>query len=203
MPGSSRSLSLSAPGTVPGWCDLLRLEHSRRRQAPGWVRGGWRARSWRDVSIGNVVVRFRGVAKVRWLVAVVLCAASAVIIGWVVGDQATPDYGAGLDYMVRPISIPRAASTTIILTSLVAYPASVVLLRRLSDGDVRDRWMRALLPLTLAGALCGAVYRVVTAGVIGANIGGSLAVMVGFPLFVVLVVWATRTIRVAAPRDAA
>lgn len=47
-----------------------------------------------------------------------------------------------------------------------------------------------LIPLAVAGVIAGAGWRVLTAGVIGANIGAGLVVFLAGPLVGVLVVWA-------------
>lgn len=45
---------------------------------------------------------------------------------------------------------------------------------------------RLVIALMLVGAIAGAILRVVTAGAVGANIGGGLAVIFGVPLCVAL-----------------
>jgi hypothetical protein len=52
------------------------------------------------------------------------------------------------------------------------------------------RWWSVLVPLMAAGFIAGAGWRVMTAGVIGANIGAGLVVLFGSPLVAALLVWA-------------
>jgi hypothetical protein len=59
-------------------------------------------------------------------------------------------------------------------------------LRRLLDA----RWWGVLVPLLAAGFIAGAGWRVMTARVIGANIGAGFVVLFGGPIFVLLVAWA-------------
>lgn len=51
------------------------------------------------------------------------------------------------------------------------------------------RWWSVLVPLMAAGFITGAGWRVMTAGVIGANIGAGLVVLFGSPLVAALLVW--------------
>lgn len=52
------------------------------------------------------------------------------------------------------------------------------------------RWWTVLGPLMAAGFITGAGWRVMTAGVIGANIGAGFVVLAGTPLIAALLVWA-------------
>ncbi|MFN2504814.1 MAG: hypothetical protein ABR540_11435 [Acidimicrobiales bacterium] len=56
-------------------------------------------------------------------------------------------------------------------------------------GHVRRSDIRVTLPALLVGAYCGVGWRMVTAGGIGANIGGAFVVMFA-PFFAVgMIVW--------------
>jgi uncharacterized membrane protein len=59
-------------------------------------------------------------------------------------------------------------------------------LRRVLD----IQWWAMLVPLAAAGFIAGAGWRVMTAGVIGANIGAGFVVFFGGPIVLVLLVWA-------------
>jgi hypothetical protein len=52
------------------------------------------------------------------------------------------------------------------------------------------RWWRALVPLLAAGFVAGAGWRVLTAGVRGANAGAGLVGFLWLPVLVILVAWA-------------
>ena len=69
----------------------------------------------------------------------------------------------------------------------LAGAATVALLRALSRRNLRREWVGVIVPLAAASAAAGLVYSVVTAPVIGANIGGGLALMAGVPFAVAMV----------------
>ncbi|MEU1618123.1 hypothetical protein ABZ479_12600 [Streptomyces sp. NPDC005722] len=99
---------------------------------------------------------------------------------------------AELDYMVRPFGIPEGAETAIGAAAAVLATAAAVLLGRASrPGPDRfdGRWWAVIGPLAAAGVLTGAIWRTVTAGVIGANIGAGLAILLGGPVVAGLVLW--------------
>jgi hypothetical protein len=54
-------------------------------------------------------------------------------------------------------------------------------------GRFPATWWGVLVPLLVAGAFCGAGWRVITAGVVGANIGGGLLLVSGVPIVVTLI----------------
>ncbi|UWP80002.1 hypothetical protein [Dactylosporangium fulvum] len=51
------------------------------------------------------------------------------------------------------------------------------------------RWWRVLGPLLAAGVIVGYGWRVMTAGVIGANIGAGLVVLFAGPVVAALLLW--------------
>lgn len=137
----------------------------------------------------------------RWMAAIVLTATAAILTASIIRDRSTTDYGDGLDYLMRPISISRELAIALVVVSIIGYVASAICLLRIApDEDTRERSIRAWLLLTFAGITLGIVYRIVTAGVIGANIGGGLAVWVGVPLSTYLIVRAVK--RLAATQAA-
>jgi hypothetical protein len=71
---------------------------------------------------------------------------------------------------------------------------------------LRWEWLGVLARLVAAGATIALGYRMVTAGVIGANIGFGIFLMLGIPFCLGLVVWAaliahTLTARQVGPAD--
>jgi hypothetical protein len=54
-------------------------------------------------------------------------------------------------------------------------------------GRLARSWWRVLVELVFAEGLCGAGWRVLAAGVIGANIGAGLVMVVGAPIVAALV----------------
>ena len=112
---------------------------------------------------------------------------------WVVGDQSyklgAQERYADLDYAFKPLALSAATERAVGVAALVVVVASVVLLivhaRR---GEWDHRWVRPLGAAAAAGVIVGCGWRVMTAGVIGANIGAGLAVLLGGPLVVALLV---------------
>jgi hypothetical protein len=71
--------------------------------------------------------------------------------------------------------------------SLVVGTVAVVVLGWATVRRVLDiRWWAVLVPLIAAGFIAGAGWRVMTAGVAGANIGAGFVVLLGGPVVLVL-----------------
>lgn len=123
--------------------------------------------------------------------AVVLVLVTPVLTWWLVGDLSTVPARAGRDYAVRPWDISAGTARAMGTASLVMAIAALVVLgwatrRRL----LRAQWWTVLIPLLAAGVMTGAGWRVMTAGVIGANIGAGFVVIFGGPLVATLLLWA-------------
>ena len=123
--------------------------------------------------------------------AVTLVLATPVAVWWAVGDVSSKGFD-DLDYMVRPVQLAPLVEAVIGGVAVVLVVASAAVLgHALYRGRVRRAWSATVIPLCAAGAVVGAGWRVVTAGGIGANIGGGLVVLFGGPLVVALIVAAT------------
>ncbi len=123
--------------------------------------------------------------------ALALVLAVPVAAWWLVGDLSTVPASMSPDYAFRPWPISPAAARAAGIGSLaVAGMAAAALgwaaLRRRLDA----RWWAVLVPLLAAGFIAGTGWRVMTAGVIGANIGAGLVVLVGGPIVLGLLTWA-------------
>jgi hypothetical protein len=106
---------------------------------------------------------------------------------WLVGDLSSPG---GDDYAVRPLDVSPAVERGIGVAA-VAIVVSALVVAVSAGGWTRvRRWARPVLALAAAGVIVGWGWRVVTAGVIGANIGAGLVVLFGGPVVAVLVVGA-------------
>jgi hypothetical protein len=105
---------------------------------------------------------------------------------WLIGDQSVrgvPD----LDYLFR-LDVDPLAERLIGIGSLVMLAVSVlILLLTAGRRGVDRRWGWVVGPLVVAGIIVGSGLRVLTAGVIGANIGGAAILLVGPPVVAVLV----------------
>lgn len=116
----------------------------------------------------------RGVAA-----AVASLPGAALASAWLVGDQSyrgTTD----LDHALRPLAVPQGVEVAAGVAGLAVLALSAVVVRR------APRAWPVLACLTAAGLLLGAGYRIVTAGVIGANIGAGLTFLLGGPLLLAL-----------------
>ena len=118
----------------------------------------------------------------------VMVCATPVAVWWAVGDWSLD--ASELDYAVRPFALSGAAQTAIgVVASLLTTVAGVALWRR---GALRRdrRWFGVLFPLLVIGVLAAVGWRIVTAGVIGANIGAGFVIIFGVPLAAVVIMWA-------------
>lgn len=141
-----------------------------------------RARQRRtDAARMNVSVEHNHVTfALIFLAAAVFVLAVPVATWWLVGDLSTTTDDP--DYAVRPPSISSAQERVLGLGSLaMVASATVVLAAGTALGRLDPRWWAVLTPLAVTGVIVGWGYRVVTAGVIGANIGAGLVVMFGGP----------------------
>lgn len=112
--------------------------------------------------------------------------AALLVTAWLVGDLSyrgpvDPRFPA-LDYAYRSLPLSDGDYRTAgIVGLLVLVPAAVT-----AAQTARIRLVLACF--AGAGALTGLMYRVMTAGVIGANIGAGLAVIFAGPLLLALLV---------------
>ncbi len=94
------------------------------------------------------------------------------------------------DYMLKPIPLTGGQEVAIAAASLTLSAAAVVFCtlayrrRLLGTAD-----LRMPLPVALAGAYCGTAWRMMTAAVIGANIGGAMAVMFAPVFGLAMIIW--------------
>ena len=132
-----------------------------------------------------------GERPARWpaVAGAVLVVAMPVAVWWLVGDLSTET--ADPDHFLRPVDVGDTAEAVVGVAAVVLVTASVVAMvvagRR---GRVDRRWWRVLVELVLAGGLCGVGSRVLTAGVIGANIGAGFVMVFIAPIVAALLSWA-------------
>jgi hypothetical protein len=131
----------------------------------------------------------RGNAAATYVLVGVLVLAVPVSAWWLVGDRSPtlPDP----DYLVRPPNISKTTEHVIGITATALLIVTVSMLVRLArQGRFDARLWSALAPLVGAGVIIALGWRIVTAAVIGANIGGGFVLMFGPPLVFALIVWA-------------
>lgn len=116
-----------------------------------------------------------------------LVGATPVAAWWVTGDRSYRGSD-DLDYLFRPVEFPLwvemlsgAAAVAIVMSCVF------ILVDARRQGMLAPAQVRTLGQLCVAGAVIGAGWRAVTAGVIGANIGGAMALLLGLPFAVVLI----------------
>jgi hypothetical protein len=118
---------------------------------------------------------------------------------WGLAELAPDSVGADAqpDYLVRPLGLSTAARTTITIgAASLAIAAALTFVRARRRQDVGSEWVGVLVPLVAVSGAAGLVYSAVTEPVIGANIGGGLAVMAGIPFAVAMVTLAAwRAVR--------
>ncbi|MFJ6086276.1 hypothetical protein ACIQI8_33300 [Streptomyces sp. NPDC092369] len=124
--------------------------------------------------------------------AAVLTAGVPVATWGLMGRQDADGFTASeLDYAHRPPSVTDGTAALIGALALALVVAAGALLARADNGGALDRrWWGVLAPLVVAGLIVGAGIRVMTAGVVGANIGAGLTILFGGPAVAALVLWA-------------
>ena len=109
-----------------------------------------------------------------------------LVVWWAIGDLSTtavPDP----DYMLEAPDVAPWVEATTGLTALLVVVGAVVVLVVTSRSRPLDRgWWLVLMALCSAGAITAAGGRVMTAGVIGANIGGGMFILFGVPVVLAL-----------------
>src|SRR5215469_11876127 len=134
----------------------------------------------------------RGVARWAALPASAgLVLAFPVATWWLVGDLSTVAASEHPDFAFRPFDVSGGAERAAGLASALLAAAMLLMLVWFTVRHLFDpRWWTVVVPLMAAGFITGAGWRVMTAGVIGANIGAGFVVMFGTPLVAALLVWA-------------
>lgn len=130
--------------------------------------------------------------RIRSIASVVLVLSVPVTVAWVIGETTLP--GADprfVDYVIRPPDIPATVELALGALSAVLVAAATAALGWSWHRDPPDPgFLAVLLPLVALGAILGLAWRVLTAAVIGANIGAGLLVLFGGPFILGLLVWA-------------
>lgn len=154
----------------------------------------------------------RRVSIIGRVSATVLVLAAPLATWWLVGPNPGSEIEAGptvptntadFDYMFHPPSIDPAVERAVGGGATVAVlVAAIALVFTARSGRIDRRWWLPIVGLVAAGAFAGFGERVVTAAVIGANIGGGLVILFGAPLALALVLGSlVRAIHVLTTTD--
>ncbi len=136
----------------------------------------------------------------RRLAALVLVVSVPGVAHWLIGDLSEGSDPLRLDYFVRP-TLSASASRVLGSVSLGAFClAALFLWRSARARPLTGAWKWVVALLMLVGLVVSAGYRVMTAGVGGANIGAGLFLMFGVPACAALLVSAA-SIAVRARRS--
>jgi hypothetical protein len=136
----------------------------------------------------------------RRLAASVLVLSVPGVAHWLIGDLSEGDDPLRLDYFLRP-TLSASASRILGWVSLGAFfLAALFLWRSARSRPLTRAWKWVVALLMVVGLIVAAGYRVMTAGVGGANIGAGLFLMFGVPACVALLVGAA-SIAVRARRS--
>jgi hypothetical protein len=111
-------------------------------------------------------------------------------VAFLIGDLSTTSVD-DPDYFIRPPDIPDVAALVLGMASLVLVVTSTaVLVWAWRREPPQPGLVSVLVPLLILGVIAGAVWRVFTAEVIGANIGAGVLVLFGWPIVLALVAFA-------------
>ena len=114
-------------------------------------------------------------------------AATGPFTWWVLGMVGTFEVTADPDYMVQPIDMSSGTELLIGLVAMVLASGGALLIAwSIWSHRWSMRWAGVLGPVFAAFGYAGATYRVITAPVIGANIGGVLMILGAGPVALVL-----------------
>lgn len=130
--------------------------------------------------------------RMRKIAAVVLVLAVPFAVAWVIGETTITDVDLRyVDYVIRPPDIPAAVELVVgALSAVLVATASAALAWSWHQDPPDPGFLSVLLPLVILGVVLGLAYRILTAAVIGANIGAGLLFLFGGPFMLGLAIWA-------------
>ncbi len=113
--------------------------------------------------------------------------ATAPFTWWVLGMMTHFSDAASPDYLVQPLDMSEGTELLIGLSAMVLASAGGFLIAwSIRSHRWSIRWAGVLGPVFAAFGYAGATYRVITAPVTGANIGGGILILAAGPVALVL-----------------
>jgi hypothetical protein len=179
-----------ASGAAPGWFP----DPARRYRLRYWDGHQWTA--W--ATDGDQPTRDAGPR--RPTIALLLASGIGAVVAmpfavwWLVGDQSETNLRPRdqLDYGWHAPAVSETLTAIVGSIALVMVTLGVVVFVVAARRHLLDRrWLLVLATFLIGGALLGWIGRAVTAGVIGANIGGGMALVFVLPIAVLLIGYAT------------
>ena len=121
----------------------------------------------------------RMVDRLRAAATIVAVPALAVATAWCIGDLS--ETFVDPDFFFRPVELSPGTSRAVGLVATALCASGLVSAVQLTrSGGTGRRLVAALVPLWALAAYVGLGYRITTAGVTGANIGGGLFLLSSF-----------------------
>jgi hypothetical protein len=128
--------------------------------------------------------------RTRLVTATTALALATPVATWTLaGDRSSDGFTEDqLDHLFRAPAIPWLVEVLAGAAAVAVVVASAAVLgRAVHQGRLSRPWLGTVVPLAAAGAVLGYGGRLVTAGGIGANIGGAMFLFIGLPIVGILV----------------
>ncbi len=115
-------------------------------------------------------------------------ATAPITTWWLVGDLSESAYARDHMFEAPKLTPGQELAIGVIATVLSVIPAAVV---AAALAQRRLRWVqvRPALPILVAGVFCGFSWRVTTARVSGANIGGGMLMLITPIVLILSIAW--------------
>ena len=131
-----------------------------------------------------------------WIVSSALFSVSSAVLAWIaIGHRSVDDPHP--DYVIHPPRIPAGVTVAAGIVALLVAAAFVAVFSRTARRSTRARrFLPVIAMLAVTGVFVALTGRMLTDGVIGANIGAGMMILFGGPIilslqvFVVIRSWA-------------
>ena len=186
--GHHACVSIESVGTSGWFPDPARRHRLRYWDGQEWT--AWTSDGDQPILDANWPRAPRALLTVLGIAAV---AAMPLAAWWLIGDQSETSLRLRdqLDYIWQAPDVSQTLTSIVGAVALATVAIGVVgyvvaAKRRLID----TRWLLVLAASLIAGALLAAIGRILTAGSVGANIGGGIALLFGLPIVGLLIGYA-------------